>query len=143
VAGYSGRSLAEKLGLKAGMKALIVNPSDTILYELPADTDATIRAMIPKTKSIYLYIHYFATQEASLTEGLPLLKQRLEKNGMIWISWPKRSAKQIANIETDLSENTIRKHALSVGLVDVKVCAVDDVWSALKLVIPLKNRQKK
>jgi hypothetical protein len=143
-AGYSTRSLAEKLGVKAGMVVLIVNGAESLLSQLPYGIEPKLSRTVPKPGSkLFDYIHLFTTQEASLAQSLPQLKAQLEQNGMIWISWPKRSAMKLANMYSDLSEDLIRDHALSVGLVDVKVCAVDETWSGLKLVIPLKLREKK
>ena len=74
-----------------------------------------------------------------MEQQLILLKNELDPNGMIWVSWPKKTAK----VKTDITEDTIRNHALSIGLVDIKVCAVDETWSGLKLVIPVKDRKEK
>jgi len=84
------------------------------------------------------FIHYFVKNAAELNKQLPVLKKNLVHNGMIWVSWPKRSSK----VATDITEDTIRDIALKIGLVDIKVCAVDEVWSGLKLVIPLNKREK-
>lgn len=81
-------------------------------------------------------IHFFTTRAEELHRHLPLLKKEIHPAGSLWISWPKKAAK----VPTDLTEDIIRQMALAAGLVDVKVCAVDDVWSGLKLVIPVKNR---
>ncbi len=85
------------------------------------------------------FVHLFVTTEAAFKKEVLQLKKVLEQNGMIWISWPKKSSK----VPTDLTEDVIRNFALKNGLVDVKVCAVDEVWSGLKLVIPVKLRKKK
>jgi hypothetical protein len=82
------------------------------------------------------FIHYFVTKEKELVKDINDLKEQIVQNGMIWISWPKKSSK----VETDITEDVIRNIALKNGLVDVKVCAVDEMWSGLKLVIPVKNR---
>jgi len=84
-------------------------------------------------------VHIFATKEARLTKTLRASLPMLKQDGMIWVSWPKKSAK----VPTDITEDTIRKVALPLGLVDIKVCAVDDVWSGLKLVIRKENRKFK
>ena len=83
-------------------------------------------------------IHFFTKNEAELRSLLPKLKHEIVQNGMIWVSWPKKSSSVVSNV----SENMIRDLALSIGLLDIKVCAVDDVWSGLKLVIPVKDRVK-
>jgi hypothetical protein len=142
-AGYSTRALVDKLGLKTGMSALLINATESLKAEIPQDVKAKFVKTIPSVRSKQFdYIHYFTTQEASLAQNLGALKAQLEQNGMIWISWPKKAAKKIANIDTDLTEGLIRDHALAIGLVDVKVCAIDEIWSGLKLVIPVKDRQK-
>jgi hypothetical protein len=143
VAGYSSRSLIEKLGMGPGISVLLINAAESLLEEIPAEIKVKNVKSVPKaTSTNYDYIHYFTAQEASLAQGLPLLKKQLQQDGMIWVSWPKKAAKKLANIETDLTEDVIRDHALANGLVDVKVCAVDDIWSGLKLVIPVKDRKK-
>jgi hypothetical protein len=143
-AGYSGRSLPDKLGIKAGMNALIINGAESLLNTLPQEVKPKLAKSIPKiTSTLFDYIHLFATQESSLAQSLPQLKAQLEHSGMMWISWPKKIAKKIANVDTDLTEDVIRDHALAIGLVDVKVCAIDEIWSGLKLVIPVKDRGRK
>ena len=82
------------------------------------------------------FIHVFSTSQSELRRSFPSLKKRLEKNGLIWVSWPKGASK----IETDLDGNHVREIGLKNGLVDVKVCAVDDDWSGLKFVYRLKDR---
>lgn len=86
----------------------------------------------------YHFIHFFSSSYNELLEILADLKGQLFQNGMIWVSWPKKSS----GVLTDITENKIRDHALAIGLVDVKVCSVDDTWSGLKLVIPVKDRIK-
>lgn len=82
------------------------------------------------------FIHYFTRQASGLGMVLSALKTEIVSNGMIWVSWPKKASK----VQTDVTEDVIRNLALSIGLVDVKVCAVDAVWSGLKLVIRVKDR---
>lgn len=86
----------------------------------------------------YDFVHVFTRESAGLARRLQELKRRIEPNGTIWVSWPKRASK----VKTDVTEDVVRAAALQVGLVDVKVCAVDDTWSGLKLVIPLKERTR-
>ena len=83
-------------------------------------------------------VHFFTNDEKELNNVLPKLKQEIVQNGAIWVSWPKKSAK----VASTVSENMIRDVALKNGLVDIKVCAVDETWSGLKLVIPVKDRVK-
>jgi hypothetical protein len=84
------------------------------------------------------FIHFFPKDEKELSKLLPELRTQMEPDGMIWVSWLKRTSK----IVSDVNEHTIRKYALSMDLVDIKVCAVDELWSAMKLVIRLKDRKK-
>jgi hypothetical protein len=86
-------------------------------------------------------VHAFMTREADYAEGLPALKASIKPDGAIWMSWPKKAAMKANGLACDLTEEAVRRHALQGGLVDVKVCAVDDTWSGLKLVIPLAARK--
>lgn len=133
-AGYSNTSLVKKLGIKAGFKIRFVDPPEhylDLLEGLPAD----IEVFEEPTPGID-FIHYFTKHAASLEKDLAALKTQIVSNGTILISWPKKASK----VPTDVTEDVIRNLALSIGLVDVKVCAVDAVWSALKLVIRIKDR---
>ncbi|WP_217594684.1 DUF3052 family protein [Cohnella sp. GbtcB17] len=133
--GYSGTPLVKKLGIKTGLRVLLINePSNyfTLLGEIP---------MIERLSRDYNsndldFVHLFSTSQEELFPLLNEYKDSINQSGMIWVSWPKRASK----IKTDLSDEIIRKYAINIGLVDVKVCAVDEVWSGLKFVIPLKNR---
>lgn len=134
-AGYSQTPLVKKLGFKAGMKVRLIDPPGhyfELLEILPADID-----FLQETANGKDLIHYFTTDAASLAEQMAALRQQIVPNGVIWISWPKKASKVL----TDVTEDVVRNLALAHGLVDVKVCAVDAVWSALKLVIPVKNRK--
>ncbi|MBI3960376.1 MAG: DUF3052 family protein [Chloroflexi bacterium] len=131
-AGYSGTLLVKKLGIKAGMALAILNRPDhywELLRELPAGL--TIDGSPP-----FDFIHIFTTARAELENELPRLRGQIVQNGMIWVSWPKKAAK----VATDVTEDVVREIALAHGLVDVKVAAVDAVWSGLKLVIRVKDR---
>jgi len=132
--GYSGTPLAKKLGIKEGFKIRIANQPNhyfDLFEEFPMNVDIRKEKITRKD-----FIHYFTKKAKELDRDIVPLKNEIVSNGMIWISWPKKSSKII----TDVSEDVIRNLALTNGLVDIKVCAVDDVWSGLKLVIPLKNR---
>jgi hypothetical protein len=134
MAGYSKRSLVEKLGIKPGRRALFVNAPpgfERTLGKLPPDVKVEKSLLGPLD-----FIHCFATKRQELEARFLKLKQALAVGGMLWISWPKRASK----VPTDIDENVVRGVALAHGLVDVKVCAVDDVWSGLKLVYRLKDR---
>jgi hypothetical protein len=128
--GYSGTPLPQKLGIKPGMSIAVLRAPgdiDDILGELPAGV--TISQRLTGHRDLVLI---FITREVDLTSRLPALIDAIAPNGMIWVAWPKRASK----IETDMTEDVIREIVLPAsGLVDVKVCAIDQVWSGLKLVI--------
>lgn len=134
--GYSGTLLARKLGIKPGFKIKLYNEPDYYLG-LFSDLPTDLKELSDK-KSKKDFIHYFALNAAQLNKDINQLRQEIVENGMIWISWYKKSS----NIETDLDENIIRDLALNCGLVDVKVCAINELWSGLKFVIRLKDRKK-
>lgn len=140
MAGYSKRSLVDKLGVKAGWKISLLNfPKDyyKTLGKLPDGIilDGTIT-------DTYNFIQYFVTEKQELESIFPALKKHLDKAGLLWISWPKalRPAQGKEALKTDLNENIIREIGLKNGLVDVKVCAIDDDWSGLKFVYRIKDR---
>lgn len=133
-AGYSGTPLAKKLGIKNGFRIRIVN-QPLHYFDLFDDMPAGI-ILAKEKKSKKHFIHYFTKEAQDLRRDILPLKNEIVSNGIIWISWPKKSSKVLTNI----SEDIIRETALANGLVDVKVCAVDEIWSGLKLVIPVKDR---
>jgi len=134
-AGYSGTPLAKKLGIKTGYNIKLVNAPP---YYLELFTDFPIDVRFEDNDGVQKnFIHFFTKQEDELLSLLPLLKKQIIQDGIIWVSWPKKSSKVI----TDVTEDTIRNYAISIGLVDIKVCAVDGIWSGLKLVIPVKDRR--
>lgn len=131
---YSKRSLADKLGLKAGQTVCLLNAPPDYLAKLgPLLAGLELR---PELAGPLDFIQYFTTQAADLADNFPALKNALALNGQLWISWPKSSAK----IARDLNENQIRDIGLASGLVDVKVISVDENWSGLKFVYRLKDR---
>ena len=133
--GYSGTPLAKKLGIKEAHAVLLVNEPPHYL-ELFADFPQHITFLDSPSNGAADFIHLFCTRYADLEiQALTLIKA-LKKTGMLWVSWPKGSSK----IPTDLKREPIREHLLSIGLVDVKVCAVDKDWSGLKFVYRLKDR---
>jgi hypothetical protein len=134
-AGYSGKPLAAKLGLKAGHRLLLRNVPDNYLAELLGELPAEV-TVTDEADGHFDVIHFFTRESQALREQFPILKAHLTQAGAVWISWPKGSSK----VPTDLNENLIREIGLDAGLVDVKVAAVDAVWSALKFVIRLKDR---
>jgi hypothetical protein len=129
MAGYSGTPLAQKLGIKSGSKIFLVNAPahyQKLVASLPSDT-----SFVSKLSDATDIVHLFATTKRELEKTLRTSLERLRRDAVIWVSWPKKSSK----VATDITEDTVRQVALPRGLVDVKVCAVDDVWSGLKLVI--------
>lgn len=131
-AGYSGTPLVRKLGVKSGSRVAFVDePADfsSLLIGLPDDLIVTKRGELD-------YAHLFVTSFSKLKRDFSPLMKRLAPAGMLWVSWPKKSS----GVATDLSENLIRDHGLAEGLVDVKVCAIDETWSGLKFVRRLKDR---
>jgi hypothetical protein len=135
VAGYSGTPLAKKLGIKAGSRvALVRAPSgfdETTLAPLP--DGVRVRTQARAAQDVVLF---FATRRAELDRRFDGLAHAVAPDGGLWIAWPKRTA----GVATDLSENVVRDVGLAHGLVDNKVCAVDDVWSGLRFVYRLKDR---
>lgn len=132
--GYSGTPLAKKLGYKEGFKIRLVHPPD-YYFDLFVDFPENISILKDKKAKKNL-IHYFTKEVKDLYADILNLRNELEQSGMLWISWPKKASK----IPTDITEDLIRELAVKNGLVDVKVCAVDQIWSGLKLVIPVKDR---
>lgn len=131
-AGYSGTPLAKKLGFKPGdAVALIGAPG--FMKDVVSDAGAKPKASkdAKAIKGPIAAAHLFTVEDKTLAAALPVLMKAIARDGMIWVSWPKKASK----VATDITEDTVRMRALPLGLVDVKVCAVDDVWSGLKLVI--------
>ena len=136
MAAYSSTPLAKKLGIKPKFKMRLINAPD-YYFELFADMPDEVNILTDK-KIKKNFIHLFVKKLGDLEKYIFEIKNEIEQDGIIWISWYKKSSK----IPTDVTEDKIREIALTNGLVDVKVCAVDDVWSGLKLVIPVKKRVK-
>jgi hypothetical protein len=133
-AGYSGTPLAKKLGYKAGFRVFLDNaPEDYrgLLEPLPEDVK-----FLAKPAGDLDLVHVFTASVKDLTAKLKQYIKKIKPNGTIWVSWPKKASK----VATDITEDVIREIALKTVLVDVKVCAVDEVWSGLKLVIRVKER---
>lgn len=134
-AGYSSNPLYKKLGLKEGMSVKLVNAPAHYTDLIGSDFYKTLHIQNKAIAGLDL-IHLFTNKRDELEAMLPRLMEQIKKNGIIWGSWYKKSAGK----PTELTENIIRDIALSAGLVDVKVCAVDEGWSGLKLVYRLKYR---
>lgn len=133
-AGYSGTPLARKLGLKPGMRAWFLGMPDSVRAEI--ERDAPPFELLDQPEPPVDLAHIFVTSCAALDCELRMLLPLIARDGMIWVSWPKKASKA----STDITEDVIRAVALPLHLVDVKVCAVDDVWSGLKLVIRTEHR---
>lgn len=134
MAGYSGTPLAKKLGIKEGSRIALVNaPKDfrSALGELPDNVEFVSRP----TKSLDIIL-FFVMSERVLARDFAKLSEKLVTNGMIWIAWPKKSS----GVTTDLTEQRVQRIGLDAGLVDVKICAIDETWSGLKFVYRLKDR---
>ena len=140
-AGYSGTPLLKKLGYTAGQSAALLDVPKTLRAHLTvAKFKALAEAAIGDAAALkgpLDAVHLFAVERAKLKRALPPLLKRLSPAGMIWVSWPKKAAK----VDTDITEDVIRAEALPLGLVDVKVCAIDEIWSGLKLVIRKELRK--
>ena len=132
--GYSGTPLAKKLGIKDGSYVLTVNAPDDYRELLAPLPDAVTLSAEPKT-DVDL-IHLFTNSRDELFDKLAGCVRLVKQNGSIWVSWYKKAAK----LPTEITEDTVREAAFPLGLVDIKVCAVDEKWSGLKLVIRKENR---
>ena len=131
MAGYSGTPLVKKLGIKPGFNIAFVNAPSGYANELELPADVTINSRSGKRLD-------FVKSEKELKAKFSEYAKRLKASGMLWVSWPKKSS----GVTTDVSEGTVRAIGLAAGLVDVKICAVDEVWSGLKFVFRLRDRPK-
>jgi hypothetical protein len=128
-AGYSGTPLFEKLGIKEGSSLLLLNaPKDYPQLLEPLPNDVTFQARPSRRIDI---AQVFVTRREALSSHLAKLRKALNAEAAVWVSWPKKAAK----VATDVTEDTIRELALPLGFVDIKVCAVSEIWSGLKLVV--------
>ena len=133
-AGYSKRSLVDKLGIKAAHRAHFAGTPadyDTTLGPLP---DGVI--LVRQLRGQFDFIQFFTDRRVDLERRFPALKKALKMDGMLWVSWPKKAS----GVSTDVTEDVVRDIALGNGLVDVKVAAVDEVWSGLKLMYRIRDR---
>lgn len=133
-AGYSGTPLAKKLDLKPGMRAWSLDLPSSVRAEI--DREAPDVDWLAQPDPPVAFAHIFVTSVAALDCELRMLLPLIDRDGMIWVSWPKKASK----VRTDVTEDVIRAIALPLHLVDVKVCAVDEIWSGLKLVIRRTER---
>jgi len=137
MAGYSGTPLTQKLGIKPGMVVVAIDAPENyrkLLEPIPSGVNFATRP-VGNTK----FVHLFVKERRALTEHLRQLRQKIAEDAVVWVSWPKKSS----GVPTDVTEDVIRAVALPLGFVDIKVCAVDEVWSGLKLMIRRENRKSK
>lgn len=128
-AGYSGTPLAKKLGINSGFRLKTKHaPADYQQLLAPIPEDVTISERLRSRVDLW---HLFTASRTELVDSLAMAMKQIKQNGMIWVSWPKKTS----GVPSEVTEDTIREVALPMGLVDVKVCAVDNTWSGLKLVI--------
>ena len=137
MAGYSGKPLVQKLGIKPGFCIFVGQAPRAygdVVGELPDDV-----TIAPRLKAPLDMVHLFAIEAKGLAAKLRSCRAAIDPDVMIWVSWPKKAS----GVATDLTENVLRDTALPLGLVDIKVCAIDDIWSGLKFVIPKDQRTKR
>jgi hypothetical protein len=128
-AGYSGKPLSAKLGFKNGLRVRVLNAPDNyadLVQPVPAGVEFASR-LSPGVAMV----HLFTTESAELSRTLARLREQLNPDAAVWVSWPKKASK----VPTDITEDVIRSIALPLGFVDIKVCAVSEIWSGLKLVV--------
>jgi hypothetical protein len=131
VAGYSGTPLPKKLGIREDARVALLDAPEGFAAEALPGIEASTAL-----RGTFDVIVFFTTERASLERGLPALRKAMVPNAGLWVAWPKKASK----VPTDMTEDVVREVALPTGLVDNKVCAVDDVWSGLRLVIRRENR---
>lgn len=137
MSGYSGTALAKKLGIKPGNRFFVAGaPENYLRLVAPLPEGVHLMRRMGSETDI---VHLFSTKRARLIEALAGTLAKIKPDGAIWASWPKKASK----VPTDITEDTIRKVALPMGLVDIKVCAVDDIWSGLKLVLRKEKRKSR
>ena len=135
MAGYSETPLVKKLGIKAGLNIAFVNAPSEFFNELTLPQDVRVNS---RSKKPLDFVLLFVKSEKDLEKQFAEYAERLLPAGMIWVGWPKKSS----GVATDLSFNNVHSIGLARGLVDVKICAVSEVWSGLKFVLRLKDREQ-
>lgn len=133
--GYSGTALARKLGIKEGYRVALVNAQRNFAQELGPLPEGVL--IVQRLQPSLHLILFFAASESELTRRFAGLAQRLVPDGMLWVAWPKKSSR----VTGDLSFEVVQRVGLAAGLVDTKVCAVNDVWSGLRFVLRLRDRR--
>jgi hypothetical protein len=138
--GYSGTPLWKKLGVKNGQLTWRLKMPASVAEEIAAS--GVVPEMVKAPKAGLEMAHLFVTKKMEMQRELEFLREVLAQDGTVWVSWPKKTVpRSVAKIETDITENAVREVCLPLGFVDVKVCAVDAVWSGLKLVIRKSQRK--
>ena len=135
MAGYSGTPLAKKLGIAAGSNLAVVSAPNGFCDDLALPEGVRVRTSARGRVDVLVF---FATRGAELSRRFPAMKRAIEHDGGLWIAWPKRTS----GVATDLSENPVREIGLTNGLVDNKVCAIDDTWSGLRFVYRRSDRSR-
>ena len=136
MAGYSGTPLAQKLGVKPAMSIVVINEPANYRKLLGRSADGPEFSDRIRTGSSF--VHFFTARRSELKKKLPMLREKVANSGTVWVSWPKKSA----GVPFDVTEDMVRAVALPVGFVDVKVCAIDETWSGLKLMVRRTNRKQ-
>jgi len=136
MAGYSGTPLLQKLGIKPGLIVVTINAPKNyrrLLGTIPEGVTFSDRL-----KPGSSFVHLFITKRGELATRLSVLREKIANSGTVWVSWPKRSS----GVPTDVTEDVVRAVALPLGFVDVKVCAIDETWSGLKLMVRRRSRKR-
>jgi hypothetical protein len=136
MAGYSGTPLVQKLGIKPGFAVAFVKAPAGFVKQLDLPHGVKIRS--PRSTRELDFVLFFVKQRTELLAGFSQYASKLKANGVLWISWPKKTS----GVKSDLTDNVVREIGLAAGLVDVKVCAVDEIWSGLKFVYRVADRAK-
>jgi hypothetical protein len=134
MAGYSGTPLLKKLGIKPGFNVAFVNAPENFVKQLDLPSDVNVRSLAKARDLDFILV--FVKSQKILTNVFAQYSLKIKPGGMFWVSWPKKTS----GVQTDVTENIVRDIGLAAGLVDVKVCAIDEVWSGLKFVYRLKDR---
>ena len=135
MAGYSGRSLPQKLGIEPGLSVVTIHAPTNYRRLLGAIPEGVTFSDRLKPESSF--VHVFIKRRSELEKKLSILREKMADTGTVWVSWPKRSS----GVSTDVTEDVVRAVALPLGFVDVKVCAIDETWSGLKLMVRRENRK--
>ena len=136
MSGYSGTPLPQKLGIKPGLTLVTVNAPAN--YRRLLGTIPEGAAFSDRLEADSSLVHVFIKQRSELEKRLSVLRRKVLDTGIVWVSWPKRAS----GVPTDVTEDVVRAVALPLGFVDVKVCAIDEIWSGLKLVVRRKERSR-